>query len=239
MPQVSPAAFSSLCHGFSWPLCPKSAQQPSVPSVMGSPGHCAPSQPSSLQFPLSWVLLATVPQVSPAAFSSLCHGFSWPLCPKLCPRSAQQPSVLCMGSPCCCAPWFVSRLFLVFPFSSSLLGSALFSLVVTCPSGDTSQPYPSSPFQCSLVLEMASGQNTCDILFKYSKGKVKVRSYIARYPVHRTAQSALHFTPWQTCSFQGHLNFFGKYSATLQLLREGYSFIYPSLSVLPGTHLYS
>ena len=30
--------------------------------------------------------------------------------------------------------------------------------------------------------------------------KVKVRSYIARYPVHRTAQSALHFM-WgdQTC----------------------------------------
>ena len=62
---------------------------------------------------------------------------------------------------------------------------------------------------------------------------------IAQYPVHRTAQSALHFTPWQTCSFQGHLNFFGKYSATLQLLREGYSFTYPPLSVLPGTHLYS
>ena len=33
------------------------------------------------------------------------------------------------------------------------------------------------------------------------KVKVKVCSYIARYPVHRTAQSALHFTPWQTCSF--------------------------------------
>ena len=72
-----------------------------------------------------------------------------------------------------------------------------------------------------------------------SKVKVKVCSYIARYPVHRTAQSALHFTPWQTCSFQGHLNFFGKYSAMLQLLREGYSFTYPPLSVLPGTHLYS
>ena len=68
---------------------------------------------------------------------------------------------------------------------------------------------------------------------------IKVCSYIARYPVHRTAQSALHFTPWQTCSFQSHINFFGKYSATLQLLREGYSFTYPPLSVLPGTHLYS
>ena len=32
--------------------------------------------------------------------------------------------------------------------------------------------------------------------------KVKrVRSYIARHPVRRTAQSALHFTPWQTCSY--------------------------------------
>ena len=44
------------------------------------------------------------------------------------------------------------------------------------------------------------------------KVKVKVCSFIARYPVHRTAQSALHFTPWQTCSFQGHLNFFGNYT---------------------------
>ena len=53
--------------------------------------------------------------------------------------------------------------------------------------------------------------------------KVKVRSYIAQYPVHRTAQSALHFTPWQTCSFQGHFNFSGKHSAMLQLLREDIS----------------
>ena len=41
---------------------------------------------------------------------------------------------------------------------------------------------------------------------------VKVHSYIAQYPVRRTAQSALHFTPWQTYSFQGHLNFSGKHS---------------------------
>ena len=39
------------------------------------------------------------------------------------------------------------------------------------------------------------------------------------------------FTPWQTCSFQRHLDFSGKHSATLQLLREDYSFRYPSLSV--------
>ena len=92
---------------------------------------------------------------------------------------------------------------------------------------DTARPYLTLGY-LSMVLIVAS-----DLV------KVKVRSYIARYPVHRTAQSALHFTPWQTCSFQGHLNFFGKYSATLQLLREGYSFTYPPLSVLPGTHLYS
>ena len=65
-----------------------------------------------------------------------------------------------------------------------------------------------------------------------------VRSYIARYPVRVTVQSALHFTPWQTCSYQGHLNFSGKHSATLQL-REDYSFTFPPLSVLTGTHLYS
>ena len=65
------------------------------------------------------------------------------------------------------------------------------------------------------------------------KGNKKLRSYIARYPVRRTTRSALHFTPWQTCSFQGHLNFSGKQ------LREDYSFTFPPLSVFPDTHLYS
>ena len=101
VPQVSPAAFSSLCLGLSLLLCPRSAQQPLVPSVLGCPCCCAPGQPSSLQFPLSWALLAAVSHVSPAAFSSLCLGLSW----LLCPRSAQQPSVpSVLGSPCCCAP---------------------------------------------------------------------------------------------------------------------------------------
>ena len=63
--------------------------------------------------------------------------------------------------------------------------------------------------------------------------------YIPRCPVLRTAQIALHFTPLQTCSFQGHFNFSGKHLATLQLLREDYSFTYPPLSVLLGSHLYS
>ena len=101
VPHVSPAAFSSLCLGLSLLLCPMSTQQPSVPSVLGSPGCCAPCQPSSLQFPLSWALLAAVPHVSPAAFSSLCLGLPLLMCPML----TQQPSVpSVLGSPCCCAP---------------------------------------------------------------------------------------------------------------------------------------
>ena len=43
----------------------------------------------------------------------------------------------------------------------------------------------------------------------------KVQSYIVLYPVLGTVQSALHFTPWQTCSFQRHFNFSGKNSALL------------------------
>ena len=56
-------------------------------------------------------------------------------------------------------------------------------------------------------------------------------SYIALYPVIGTVQCALHFTPWQACSFQHHFNFSEKHSATLQLLHQDYSFRYPSLSI--------
>ena len=101
VPHVNPAVFSSLCLGLSLSLRPMSAQQPSVPSVLGSPCHCAPCQPSSIQFSLSWALLVAVPHVSPAAFSSLCLGLSL----LLCPMSAQQSSVpSVLGSPCHCAP---------------------------------------------------------------------------------------------------------------------------------------
>ena len=58
----------------------------------------------------------------------------------------------------------------------------------------------------------------------------RVHSYIAWYPALWTAQSALHFTPWQTYSFQHHCDFSGKHSAMLQLLHEDYSFRYPPLS---------
>ena len=132
--QVNPAASGSLCLGLSWPMCPRSILQPSVPSVLDSPGHCVPGQPCSVRFLLSWTLLAAVSQVNPTAFSSLCLGLSWPLCP----RSTLQrpvPSVLdspgrCVpGQPCSLQfppvilPCFISMLFLVCSFSSSLLGS--------------------------------------------------------------------------------------------------------------------
>ena len=43
--------------------------------------------------------------------------------------------------------------------------------------------------------------------------RVKVCFYIAQYPVRWTAQSALHFTTWQTCSFRHQLGFSGKHSS--------------------------
>ena len=53
-------------------------------------------------------------------------------------------------------------------------------------------------------------------------GKVSARSatpqvtvcfYVAQYRVRSTPQSALHFTPRQTCSFRHHLDLFGEHSA--------------------------
>ena len=40
-----------------------------------------------------------------------------------------------------------------------------------------------------------------------------VISYIAKYPILRTAQIAVHFTPWQTCPIKHRLNFSGKHPA--------------------------
>ena len=161
---VSPAAFSSLSLGLSLLLCPMSAQQPSVPSLLGSHCCCVQCQPSSLQFPLSWALLAAVPHAWPAAFSSLCLGLSL----LRCPMSAQQPSV---------PPWFASMLFLGCPVSSSLLGSTstLFSLaglwsLKTCPSHFHLLLFRiMQMISCFVVwfnlvfLEMVSGQSTCSI----------------------------------------------------------------------------
>ncbi|KAI0232934.1 hypothetical protein LSAT2_016790, partial [Lamellibrachia satsuma] len=157
--QVSPAAFSSLSLGLSLSLCSKSAQQPSVPSVFDSPCHFAPGQPSSLQFPLSWALLAAVPKISPAAFNSLCLGLSLPMYR----MSAQQPSVpSALGSPCCCAPCQPSSL--QFPLPWALLAAVphvspaatsslcLVLSLLLCPMSAKQPPFPSalgSPCCCA------------------------------------------------------------------------------------------
>ena len=46
--------------------------------------------------------------------------------------------------------------------------------------------------------------------------------YIAQYPVRRTAQSVLHFTPWQTCSFRHQLDLSGKHSSHAAITCEDY-----------------
>ena len=49
-----------------------------------------------------------------------------------------------------------------------------------------------------------SGRSPCFSKCSYLIVKVKVSFYIAQYRVRRTAQSALHFTPWQTSYFTLH-----------------------------------
>ena len=61
----------------------------------------------------------------------------------------------------------------------------------------------------------------------------KASSYIAQYPVLRTIQRTLHFTPWQTCSIRHHHNVSGKHASShmLQLMGQGCSYTYPPLSI--------
>ena len=63
----------------------------------------------------------------------------------------------------------------------------------------------------------------------------KASSYIAQYPVLRTAQSALHFTSLTDLFTQTPSRLLWEASShTLQLMREGNSYTYPPLS-----HLFS
>ena len=73
----------------------------------------------------------------------------------------------------------------------------------------------------------------CTFLYNQSLGLFKML-----YPVLGTVQNALHYTPWETCSFLCHFILYGKHSATLQSLRKDYSFKYPPLSVA-RYHFYS
>ena len=81
--------------------------------------------------------------------------------------------------------------------------------------------------------------NASDARMYYSSGRFR-RSFLVKEgkkwmflycAVLGTIQSDLHFTPWQTCSFQRHLDFNGKHSAILHILCEDYSFAYPPLCV--------
>ena len=59
------------------------------------------------------------------------------------------------------------------------------------------------------VHNLAYGQNV--YFYKDRKGIGKGKFlYSAVSSPYRTAQSALHLTPWQTCSFKGHFNLSGK-----------------------------
>ena len=72
-------------------------------------------------------------------------------------------------------------------------------------------------------LQQVNRGGTAHVLDQQEITKVKkVCSNVAQSPVHQTTQSTLHFTPWQTCSFQRQRYLSGKHSATLQLLREDY-----------------
>ena len=51
---------------------------------------------------------------------------------------------------------------------------------------------------------------------------------MVHYPACLTS---LHFTPWQTCSFRHQLDFSGKHSAMLQLLRKDFSLTFPALTI--------
>ena len=61
--------------------------------------------------------------------------------------------------------------------------------------------------------------------------RVKVCFYIVQYPVHWTGQSALHGTPWQTCSFRQQLDFSWKHSSHIPITRQEHSFTFPTQSI--------
>ena len=65
------------------------------------------------------------------------------------------------------------------------------------------------------------------------RGKVKASSYIAQYPVLRTAQSALHFTSLTDLFTHTPSRLLWEApSHMLQLMREGCSYTYPPLSIV-------
>ena len=94
--------------------------------------------------------------------------------------------------------------------------------------------------QCceAVVLVLLSQDVTCPtqfhILLYFSNNtyKSKGSSYIAQYPILRTAQSALHFTSLTDLFTQTPSRLLWEASShMLQLMREGCSYTYPPLSI--------
>ena len=56
---------------------------------------------------------------------------------------------------------------------------------------------------------------------------LKVCFYMVQYPIRWTAQSALHFTSRQTCSFRHQLGFSGRHSSHAEITREDYLLTFP------------
>ena len=49
--------------------------------------------------------------------------------------------------------------------------------------------------------------------------------YIAQYPVRWTAQTAVHVTPWQTCSFRHQLDVSGRHYSHAEITRKDFTHI--------------
>ena len=93
------------------------------------------------------------------------------------------------------------------------------------------------PERCTALVAMEFAKYNIDIAAhlkqgSQSKSKGKGSSYIAQYPILRTAQSALHFTSLTDLFTQTPSRLLWEASShMLQLMREGCSYTYPSLSI--------
>ena len=74
----------------------------------------------------------------------------------------------------------------------------------------------------AFMLECIGKFNT-KVSFSQNELKRYVPCYIPWHPVCLTPQSALHFTPWHSCSFWQKFGLSGKHSAMLQLLCEDFT----------------
>ena len=85
--------------------------------------------------------------------------------------------------------------------------------------------------QCLTSMDLHSFQFIVQFSVHSLHRVAKNKTYIVPYPVHWTAQSILHFIPWQTCSFQHQLEFSGKHSTNATITCKDYSLTFPPLSI--------